>query len=142
LAACGVPLPAADADLPGTSLLDLAARPDHERVAFSEYHAVGSPTGAFMLAWGRWKYHYYVDYEPELFDLESDPEETTSLHASPAHQGILAEMAARLRAIVDPERADRNAKDDQNALVATVGGREAALNIGKTGATPVPGSRS
>lgn len=140
LAALGVPLPAADADLPGANLLELAAAPDRERAVLSEYHAVGSPSGAFMLASGRYKYHHYVGYEPELFDLAVDPEETASLHAAPTHQAVRAALEACLRRMVDPERADRLAKDDQNALVDACGGRAAALSIGKTGATPVPGA--
>ena len=36
-------------------------------------------SAAFMLRRGRYKYHYYVGFEPELFDLELDPEETTDL---------------------------------------------------------------
>ena len=28
-----------------------------------------------MLRKGRWKYHEYIGFEPELFDLESDPDE-------------------------------------------------------------------
>ena len=140
LDAFGVVPSAEDASLPGHSLLDLAVRPDFERTAFSEYHAVGSPSGAFMLARGRYKYHHYVGYEPELFDLVDDPEETTSLHDSAEHAGVLADMQARLRRIVDPLAIDRLAKDDQNALVESYGGRDIALGKGKTGATPVPGA--
>ena len=49
------------------------------RIVFSEYHAAGSPTGAYMLRKGKYKFIYYVDYSPELFDLEIDPEETMNL---------------------------------------------------------------
>ena len=107
-------------------------------MAFSEYHAVGSPSAAFMLAQGRYKYHHYVGYEPELFDLDDDPQETTSLHASPAHREVLVQLERDLRAFVDPVAVDRMAKDDQNALVQHHGGREMALGLGKRGATPVP----
>ena len=101
---------------------------------------MGSPSGAFVLAHGRWKYHYYVGYAPELFDLDADPEETRDLAGDAAHAGVLREFEARLRAIVDPERVDRRAKDDQNALVARHGGRDKALGIGPPGATPAPGA--
>jgi choline-sulfatase len=131
-----------DADLPGTSLLRLAAAPEHDRTAFSEYHAVGSPSAAFMLAHGRYKYHHYVGYEPELFDLQEDPQEMVDLRGSPEHRFVLDNCEQRLRAIVDPERVDRMAKDDQNALVARSGGREAALRLGKIGASPVPAAAS
>ena len=67
-----------DPSLRGRSLFDIAREPsDPERLAFSEYHAVGAQSGAFMLRKGRWKYHEYVGFEPELFDLETDPDEAT-----------------------------------------------------------------
>src|SRR5690606_18676501 len=63
-------------DRPGRSLLEIAAdKPDAERLILSEYHAAGSNSAGFMLRKGRWKYHYYVGFRPELFDLENDPEE-------------------------------------------------------------------
>ena len=48
----------------GIRPLDAVARQeDHaERVIFSEYHAAGAVSGAFMLKKGRWKYHYYVGF--------------------------------------------------------------------------------
>ncbi|WP_089721059.1 sulfatase-like hydrolase/transferase, partial [Candidatus Entotheonella palauensis] len=67
-----VGLPAADASetRPGRSWFDLAvAADDPERMAFSEYHAAGSPSGSFMVRKGRYKYIHYVGYAPELFDL-------------------------------------------------------------------------
>src|SRR5690606_8954745 len=138
LDALGVSPAPQDADLPGVSLLGLATREDRPRLGFSEYHAIGSPSAAFMLTDGRHKYHPYVGYEPELFDLLEDPEETTSLHASPSHQDVLHAFERRLRSALDPLAVDRLAKDDQNRLVERMGGREAALGIGKIGATPVP----
>jgi choline-sulfatase len=125
----------------GRSLLELARTPDDtQREGFSEYHAVGAPSGAYMVAFGRWKYHYYVGYPPELFDLEADPEEANDLAGDPAQATVLHDMESRLRAMLDPEQVDRLAKDDQNALVARFGGRERALSVGPPGATPVPGA--
>ncbi|MCW5641632.1 MAG: sulfatase-like hydrolase/transferase [Rhodoferax sp.] len=138
LDAFGVAPAPADADLPGRSLLELAAAPEHDRTMFSEYHAVGSASAAFMLAHGRFKYHHYVGYPPELFDLQDDPQEEHDLGGSPDHRDVLRDCKARLRAIVDPQTVDRLAKDDQNAVVERAGGREAALRQGKIGATPVP----
>ena len=137
-AALGVAAAPEDAGLPGRSLLPWTLQDDPARVAFSEYHAVGSPSGAFMVTQGRYKYHHYVGYPPELFDLDDDPEETHDLHASKAHRDTCSHLDALLRRIVDPDAADRLAKDDQNALVARHGGRAVALTLGKGGATPVP----
>ena len=138
LDAMGVPLSAAEKTLPGRSLFAIADAPDDpQRAGFSEYHAVGAVTGAFMLTRGRYKYHCYVGYSPELFDLEADPEETCNLAGDLAYEKVIAEFDAALRTMLDPEAVDRRAKDDQNALVARHGGPEAALNKGYPGETPV-----
>lgn len=129
-----------DADWPGTSLMGIAnAKDDPERLVFSEYHAVGSPCAGFMLANARWKYHYYTDYPPELFDLISDPDEAENLAGRPGHQAVETNMHAALLAICAPDEVDRQAKADQDALIAHNGGREAALTLGPKGASPVPG---
>lgn len=128
----------ADDPAEGRSWLALAAEPDAYRAVLTEYHAIGSPSGAFMLASGPWKLHAYVGYEPELYHLDDDPEELHDLAASPDHALVRAGMLARLQTLVEPEHADRAAKDDQNALVERHGGRDAALQVGKFGATPAP----
>lgn len=113
----------AEQGLPGWSLYDTAqADDDPERLAFSEYHASGSPSGAFMLRQGRYKLHYYVGYPPELFDMVDDPEETRNLASSPAYADVVRDYAQRLRAMVDPEATDARAKADQKALVERHGG--------------------
>lgn len=124
---------------PGGNLLDIAARADDaERPVFSEYHAAGAVSGAFMLRKGRWKYHYYVGFAPELFDLEADPEERHDLGRDPAHAGVRAAMQTALRRIVDPEAADAQAFADQDALIDGYGGRAIAATMGAPAATPPP----
>ncbi|MEM7472603.1 MAG: sulfatase-like hydrolase/transferase [Pseudomonadota bacterium] len=123
------------------SLREIAGdAPDLERVVFSEYHAIGSVSGGFMLRKGRWKLNYYVGFAPELFDLENDPEELVDLAADPAYAASLAEMETALREICDPEAMDALAFEDQAALIASYGGRAAALKLGAPGATPPPTS--
>jgi choline-sulfatase len=125
----------------GQSLAALAgSAPEPERQVFSEYHAVGSNTAAFMLRAGRWKYHHYVRHRPELFDLAADPEETRDLAGDPAHAATLAEMERRLRELCDPETVDRQAKHDQAALVERLGGKQAVFEMGRavSGGTPAP----
>jgi len=128
-----------DPSLPGRSLFDIAREPsDPERVAFSEYHAVGAPSAAFMLRKGRWKYHEYVGFNAELFDLESDLEEAINRSDDPSCASIASNLRAEMQRIVDPEAADRQAKADQRLLVERFGGRDAAYRIGTEGATPAP----
>lgn len=110
-----------------------------ERLVFSEYHAVASPSAAYMLADARWKYHEYVGFPPELFDTNADPGEERNLAQEPGHRQTLERMAAGLRDICDPATIDRQAKDAQNALVESFGGPTAASKIGPMGASPVPG---
>ncbi|MCY3828563.1 MAG: sulfatase-like hydrolase/transferase, partial [Rhodospirillaceae bacterium] len=130
-----------EAALPGRSLFALIDEADDpERVAFSEYHAVGSNSAGFLLRKGRYKYHHYVGHPPELFDLEADPEETADLAPDPAHAATLAEYEALLRGIVDPEDADRRARADQRALIERHGGWEKARKLGAPAATPAPGA--
>jgi len=140
LAAAGLAPTEEDATLLGRSWLDIAGAPyDPDRVVFGEYHAAASPSAAFMVRRGHRKLIYYVGYEPELFDLSADPEETVDLAVS--DPSSVAEYEAILRAICDPERVDRMAKDDQNALADRYGGPEAAFTTGTLGATPVPGQK-
>jgi choline-sulfatase len=136
----GLPMEEDEQDLPGKSLFETAISPeDPERVVMSEYHAIGAVSGAFMLRKGRFKFHYYVGFEPELFDIEADPEETIDLAKDPKYGSVLEDLENELRRLVDPEIADKQAKADQARLVEKHGGRIKALNVGALGATPVPG---
>ena len=123
----------------GHSLVDIAANPtESERPVFSEYHAAGAVSGAFMIRKGRWKYNHYVGFPPELFDLATDPEELEDLGQSPAHAGVRAMMHSELTRVCDPEGVNAMAFSDQAAMVERYGGREEALKLGAPGATPPP----
>ena len=94
-----------------------------------------------MVRKGRWKYHYYVGFPPELFDLTADPEETTNLARRPGiRQTRWPSWRGELRRICDPEAVDTLAKSDQNSLIDQHGGREKARLVGAPGATPAPQS--
>jgi choline-sulfatase len=126
-------------DLSGRSLLALARSPDDpQRIGFSEYHAVGSPSAAYMLRQDRWAYHHYVGYPPELFDVQNDPGQTINLAAMGTHQEICDHFEKLLRQQLDPETVDLQAKADQGRLIEKFGGREKALKMGIPGASPVP----
>jgi choline-sulfatase len=140
LEAAGLPRRAEEASYPGTSLLTIAQGADErDRIAFSEYHGMGSTTGAFMLRRGRFKYVHYVAYPPQLFELESDPEEVRDLAADPAYRQALDECRAALFALCDPAEVDARAKRRQAELLALNGGREAVIARGDFGFSPPPG---
>ncbi|HEX5079445.1 MAG TPA: sulfatase-like hydrolase/transferase [Geminicoccaceae bacterium] len=125
--------------LPGHSWLRIANGDAPSRTVLCEYHAVGSITGTFMIRMGRWKYVYYVGYPPQLFDLETDPEEANDLGQSAAHAEVLAACEAKLRSVVDPEAASELAFRDQGEKIAKHGGEEAVRRRGHFPYTPAPG---
>ena len=120
---------------PGTSLVDLAkAEDDPKRLVFSEYHAKGAATGAFMVRKGQWKFVYYVKMQPQLFDLANDPDELNDLGADPQYAKLRKRMEADLRSICDPEKVDLLAKRDQTEIVNANGGIDAVIAKGSFGA--------
>ena len=126
--AIGESLGQGEADLPGHSLIDIANGDVPDRTVLSEYHAGGSITGAFMIRSGKWKYIHYVDYAPQLFDLDADPDELNDLGEDPAHIEIRTECEAKLRAMLNPEEINAMAFADQAAKIAEHGGVEAILS--------------
>ena len=137
----GVRLEGEEQNLCGRSWLQLANQPDDpDRIVFSEYHATASPSGAFMIRNGKYKYVHYVAYRPQLFDLDSDPEELRDLAEDPAFNDVLDDCEAKLRQICDPKDVDRRAKARQANLLEAAGGREAVIARGDLGFTPAPGT--
>ena len=137
--AAGAELAAADRDLPGESLFALAQQDDKPRIVFSEYHAILSPSAAFMVRDDRYKLVSYVDFPPQLFDLLEDPLETRDLGQDPSHAETRAALERELRAICDPEEADRRARASQQDRIKAAGGPEAVVATGvKIPYTPAP----
>lgn len=126
-------------ELPGRSLRYLLENGGPERSVFSEYHAVGSLTGIFMVRFGRYKYVHYEGYRPQLFDLERDPLETRDLALESGHEAIVAEGEQRLRAICDPREVCERAFRDQERRIEELGGAKAVLARGSYPYTPAPG---
>ncbi|QYU71243.1 sulfatase-like hydrolase/transferase [Leptolyngbya sp. 15MV] len=124
-------------NLPGASLVTLANAPEEDRVALSQLHT-NTPHGFTMLRTRRHKYVHYVNAPPQLFDLESDPEELRDLAADPAHATLLREMEARLRTMLDPDAVDAEAKAAQAAMIAHHGGLDAIRARERMAYTPPP----
>jgi choline-sulfatase len=125
---------------PGFSLKKVSEGFKPDRTVLSEYHGMGSSTGAFAIRNGKWKYVHYAKFAPQLFDLERDPEEIHDLAADPAHAAALEECRRKLYAICDPHEVDRRARARQAQLLAANGGREAVIKRGDFGFTPAPGT--
>jgi choline-sulfatase len=133
------PLPGA---LPGRSLFEISGEPDDpDRAVFSEYHAVGSITGMFMVRKGKWKLVHHEGYAPQLFDLEADPDEAHDRAADSACAEALASLQAALRSICDPAEVNARAFADQAVRIAAHGGEAAIKARGDFGYTPAPGQK-
>jgi len=131
-----------DPDHPGVSLARLANGEQPERTVLSEYHGMGSTTGAFAIRVGKFKYVHYANYPPQLFDLAADPEEARDLSAEPQFSEALADCEARLRLLLSPEEVDARAKKRQAEQLQRNGGREAVIARGDLGFSPPPGTRA
>jgi choline-sulfatase len=127
-------------EVPGHNLM----RESEGRAILSEYHASSSRAGEFMIRYGKWKYVYYVHYpeQPQLFDLESDPEELNDLGQKKEFLTRRTECHRLLRAMLDPEEVDRRAKRRQAEIIATNGGREAVVARGSLAYSPPPGFKA
>ncbi len=55
-----------------------------------------SDARGYMIRTGRWKYLYFKGYRPQLFDLESDPDEFADLGDDPGFGAVRDEMRVRL----------------------------------------------
>ena len=119
----------------------LPEAPGGSGLAFSEYHAVGSTSASYMLRGRRFKYIHHVGDRPQLFDLQSDPQESIDLSGDPGSREVVRACERRLRSLVDPEGADAAAKADQRTLIERFGGRKKVLQRGTFGNTPVPGRK-
>jgi choline-sulfatase len=139
LEAIGLDRRADERDLPGSSLFEIARQRPQGRVAFSEYHGMGTTTGAFMVRHGRFKYVHYAAYPAQLFDLAEDPEELRDVAADPRYASALGECRTRLHAICDPDEVDARAKRRQAEQLALNGGRDAVIARGDLGFSPPPG---
>lgn len=136
----GAELTEEDKNLPGTSLFSVIEEEStSQRTVFSEYHAMGFSAGVFMIRKDRYKLIYYVGQDPQLFDLENDPEELNDLANEIEYAQVLKECEDELRSIVNPEEVDKLAKKDQGIMIEQLGGREEILRKGfNVPFSPVP----
>ena len=141
LEAVGCPSNEDDQTRSGESIWEIAQAENTNRTVFAEYHAIGSQHAFYMLRDMCYKFLYYVNAPNQLFDLQQDPQELINLAENPDEdtQQIISDFETQLRKILDPEAIDQQAKDDQQALIDSLGGKEAVLQRGSFMNSPVPG---
>ena len=102
-------------DLLGESLLEIAQHQSDKttRAVFSEYHHRGMLNAGFMLKRGHYKLCYYVGSQPQLFNVDIDPQENDDLAPKPEYAAIRNELEDVLHTIVEPALADARAKENQ-----------------------------
>ncbi|WP_193181299.1 alkaline phosphatase family protein [Nisaea sediminum] len=66
------------------------------RDARSDLNLAPMDARCYMLRTERWKYVLHETFRPQLFDLETDPEEFTDLGADPAFEEVRAELHEKL----------------------------------------------
>jgi choline-sulfatase len=131
----------ADRALPGTSLLELASGARPKRAILAEQHSAGAKSAVFMLRKNDVKYVHYMDYPAQLYDLGKDPLELTDVSADPAYLSVLIEYEEMLNKLLDPEKIDAMAKQDQAERLEAGGGVDKIVAQGSPGYTPAPGEQ-
>ncbi len=81
----------------GTSLTDRIRQPKLRKNTnvYAEFD-LQTPNAKYMLRSGDYKYSYWVNDMPELYNLRDDPKEMRNLAIFPEHKGRVAELHARL----------------------------------------------
>ena len=131
------------AEKSGESLFEIAKNKDNKkRLVFSEYHGAGAISGAFMVRDGKYKYIHYVNFEPEFYDLETDPDELINLATNEKYSEVLKIYENELFNMIDPNIINNEALADQAQIVEQYGGVEKVLMRGGLSGTPVPGGKS
>jgi choline-sulfatase len=103
-------------ELDGANLAPLLAGEalDGGGVAFSEYEAHGTTTPARMVRQGRYKLNYYFGESPELFDIESDPDEFRDLAGEAEYAPVRDELIEMALHTWDPRAIDRRVRESQH----------------------------
>jgi len=97
----------------GESLVALAKGAERLTPVAMEYAAEGSITPLVCLRYGKWKYTRCLADPDQLFDLDTDPQETRNLASDPAHAGTLQTLRAKSEARWDLETFDAEVRASQ-----------------------------
>lgn len=135
----GVPFTGDGGTYYGKSLCDIARGAIPTRPVISEYHAMGSRSGAYMIRVDEFKYVNYAQFQPQLFNIKYDPNEINDLSDDEAYTEIKEKCHTRLLSVLDPIEVDARAKRRQAQQIEANGGLEKILERGDLAFTPVPG---
>lgn len=91
---CGLPVPQGLDEGPLTPFLREPER-KATRPVYSEF-ALRTKAAKYMIRDGDWKYSFYVNDMPELYNLRDDPGEMSNLALEPAHRSRAEDMKAKL----------------------------------------------
>ena len=119
------------------SLFEKLKRPEKDRLILSEFHDYGAQTGMFMLGHENWKLIHYPGFEPQLFNLEKDPDEEGNLARKSEYSLKLEELSYFLKVILDTDEVNKLAFRDQEDMIRKLGGREQILAMQNYDHTPV-----
>jgi len=82
---------------------------------YSELNNEGNITGTFWVRKSDWKYVYFVDYPPLLFNLKNDPGEFENLAGINKYREVESGLHDLLRSVVNPEEVSAAAFAHQKA---------------------------
>ena len=82
---------------------------------YSELNNEGNITGTFWVRKSDWKYVYFVDYPPLLFNLKDDPGEFENLAGQQKYREVESGLHDLLRSVVNPEEVSAAAFAHQKA---------------------------
>jgi choline-sulfatase len=119
------------------SLISTALKPNMKRAILSEFHDYGAQTGMFMLRKENWKLILYPGFQSQLFNLAVDPNEIDDLAGDESYAEKISELKSEILKIADPKKINKNAFEDQEAMIQRLGGREAILAVENFDHTPV-----
>lgn len=86
--------------------------------AFSEFNAHGLPGGIYMIRWKNYKYVFFTEDPPQLFDMGKDPLENNNLLLNPNDEilEVQKECEKRLFSVCDPFEVTKRSKEFQKKM--------------------------